>query len=40
LGLGLQYGSKYAMIKKGLFYGYKEKENGYRELTVQKIIWK
>ena len=38
--LGLQYGSKYAMIKKGLFYGYKEKENGYRELTVHKIIWK
>ena len=38
--LGLHYGSKYATVNKGLFYCYKEKESGYRELTVQKIIWK
>jgi hypothetical protein len=37
---GLRYGSKYALVKKGLFYAYKEKENGFSELTVQKIIWK
>ncbi len=37
---GLRLGSKYALIKKGLFYAYKEKENGFSELTVQKIIWK
>lgn len=37
---GLRFGSKYAVIKKGLFYAYKEKENGFSELTVQKIVWR
>jgi len=38
--LGLIYGSKYALVKKGFFYAYKEKENGFHELIVQKITWK
>jgi hypothetical protein len=38
--LGLRHGSKYATMKNGLFYAYREKDNGFRELVVQKIIWK
>jgi hypothetical protein len=30
----------YAKIKKGLLYYYREKESGYKELMVQKVIWK
>jgi hypothetical protein len=38
--LGLRTGSKYATLKNSLFYAYKEKENGFLELAVQKITWK
>ena len=37
---GLYGGPKYAMAKKCLLYCYREKESGFRELIVQKIIWK
>jgi len=37
---GIYGGPKYAMAKKGLLYCYRDKESGFRELTVQKIIWK
>jgi len=37
---GIYGGPKYAMAKKGLLYYYREKESGFRELIVQKIIWK
>ena len=30
----------YTKIKKGLLYYYREKESGYKELMVQKVIWK
>jgi len=30
----------YTKIKKGLLYYYREKENGYKELVVQRVIWK
>jgi hypothetical protein len=37
-----QYISKiqYAKIRKGFLYYYREKENGYKELVVQRVIWK
>jgi hypothetical protein len=37
---GLHNGSQYATLKNGFFYAYKEKENGFLELTVRKVIWK
>jgi hypothetical protein len=30
----------YAKVKKGHLYHYREKENGFEELTVQRMIWK
>lgn len=30
----------YAKIKKGFLYYYREKESGYKELIVQKVVWK
>jgi len=31
---------QYAKIRKGFLYYYREKENGYKELVVQRVIWK
>jgi hypothetical protein len=33
-------GPKYVMAKKGLLYYNREKESGYNELVIRKIIWK
>ena len=37
---GLNNGSRYTMIKNGLFYDYVEKESGYNELVVSAITWR
>ena len=37
---GLYGGPKYVMAKKGRLYNNREKESGYHELLVRRIIWK
>jgi hypothetical protein len=36
---GLFLGPHYTFVKKGLFYCHQEKENGFHELVVYKMIW-
>lgn len=37
---GLNNGSRYTMIKNGLFYDYAEKESGYNEMVVSAVTWR
>ena len=37
---GLNNGSRYTMIKNGLFYDYVEKESGYNEMIVSAVTWR
>ena len=37
---GLYYGPRYTFVKKGHLYCHQEKESGFNELVVYKMIWK